>query len=87
MKNTGTLHLIPVTLGGADARQSLPAATLQAACAIDYFLVENEKSARQFLKDIGHPRPIRELQIERFDKDSTAARATELLQPLIGGRS
>jgi 16S rRNA (cytidine1402-2'-O)-methyltransferase len=83
----GTLHLIPVTLGAADACLSLPASALQTACGLDYFLVENEKSARQFLKNIGHPRSLRELQIERFDKDSNTARAIELLQPLRAGRS
>jgi 16S rRNA (cytidine1402-2'-O)-methyltransferase len=66
---------------------SLPASALQAACDLDYYLVENEKSARQFLKNIGHPRAVRELQIERFDKDGDPARAVELLQPLLAGRS
>ena len=84
---SGLLHLIPVTLGAVDARLSLPASALQVACELDYFLVENEKSARQFLKSIAHPRALHELQIERFDKDSDAARATQLLQPLLAGRS
>ncbi len=83
----GVLHLIPVTLGETDPHLMLPASALQAACSLDYFLAENEKSARQFLKGIGHPQPLRDLQIERFDKDSTAERATELLQPLLTGRS
>jgi len=84
---SGVLHLIPVTLGAADARLSLPPSALQAACGLDYFLVENEKSARQFLKSIAHPLALRELQIERFDKDGDAARAAALLQPLLAGRS
>ena len=83
----GALHLIPVTLGDTDPRGSLPAPVLQAAFALDYFLVENEKSARQFLKEIGHPRPLRELTLTRFDKDCDLALATTLLQPLLAGRS
>ena len=86
-KIPGALHLIPVTLGGADARATLAAAAVDTASALDYFIVENEKSARHFLKNIGHPRALRELQIERFDKDGDAARAAALLQPVMAGRS
>ncbi len=83
----GELHLIPVTLGDTDPRMVLSPSALQAACELDYFLAENAKSARQFLKSIAHPRPVRDLQIECFDKNSSAERAAGLLQPLMAGRS
>ena len=83
----GVLHLIPVTLGEGDPRSALPAPVLQAASGLDYFLVENEKSARRFLKSMGHPRALRELRLERFDKDCDLARAAALLQPVLAGRS
>jgi 16S rRNA (cytidine1402-2'-O)-methyltransferase len=83
----GSLHLIPVTLGEADARAVLPASAIEIAASLDYFLVENAKSARHFLKGIAHPRPLREIEIEIFDKDSDLERARALLQPLISGRS
>jgi 16S rRNA (cytidine1402-2'-O)-methyltransferase len=83
----GELHLIPVTLGASDPRLVLPASAIQAACSLDYFIAENAKSARQFLKSVGHVRPLRELQIECFDKDGSTERATALLQPLLSGRS
>ncbi|MDB5810401.1 MAG: rsmI [Betaproteobacteria bacterium] len=81
------LHLIPVTLGAGDAHLMLPPSAIQAACRLDYFLAENAKTARQFLKSIGHPRPLREVQIECFDKDSSLENAVELLKPLLAGRS
>ena len=83
----GVLHLIPVTLGDTDARATLSATALEAAAGLDYFLVENEKSARRFIKNIGHARALRELQFERFDRTGDLARATRLLQPLLAGRS
>ena len=83
----GTLHLIPVTLGDDRACAGLPQATLALVNALDYFIVENEKSARRFLKNAAHPTPLQQLQIERFDKNSDAARAAQLLQPLGAGRS
>ncbi len=83
----GELHLIPVALVDTDPRATLSAAAMQRAARLDYFIVENEKSARRFLKNIDHPRPLRELQLARFDKDGDAARAIALLQPLLAGRS
>ncbi len=82
----GVLHLIPVTLGDTDPRATLSATALEAAAGLDYFLVENEKSARRFIKNIGHSRPLRDLQFERFDKAGDLQRAGELLQPLLAGR-
>ena len=83
----GVLHLIPVTLGDSDARPVLPQTTIDAIAALDYFIVESEKSARRFLKSVGHPQPVQRLTIERFDKDSSPERAEQLLQPLLKGRS
>jgi 16S rRNA (cytidine1402-2'-O)-methyltransferase len=83
----GTLHLIPVPLGGDHARAILPAATLEVIAGLDYFIVENEKSARRFLHNIAHPKPLQQLWLERFDKNGTSARAVQLLQPVIEGRS
>ncbi len=83
----GALHLIPVTLGDTDPHMSLPPSALHAACALDYFLAENAKTARGFLKSIGHPKALRDLKIELFDKDSSPERATELLHSLSTGRS
>jgi 16S rRNA (cytidine1402-2'-O)-methyltransferase len=65
----------------------LPESTLLATASINYFIVENEKSARQFLKSAAHPIAIRQLKIERFDKNDGAERAAQLLLPVVAGRS
>jgi 16S rRNA (cytidine1402-2'-O)-methyltransferase len=83
----GVLHLIPVTLGDVAPRAVLPLTTVAAISALDYFIVENAKSARQFLKNAGHPKPLRELTLERFDKDASVQLAERLLEPLLEGRS
>ncbi|HUO44526.1 MAG TPA: SAM-dependent methyltransferase [Burkholderiales bacterium] len=85
--NAGILHLIPTPLGGETIANALPRGTLEIIATLDYFIAENEKSARHFLKLAGHPRPLRELRIERFDKDSNAEDAGQLLQPVIDGAS
>ncbi len=86
-REAGVLHLIPVPLGPGVARAALPEATLDAARALDYFIVENEKSARRFLREVAHPKPIQHLTLQRFDKDSDRERAREVLVPVLDGRS
>jgi 16S rRNA (cytidine1402-2'-O)-methyltransferase len=84
----GILHLIPVTLGDdTTARLVLPQSTRAVLTALDYFIVENAKSARAFLKSAGHPVALQRLTMEEFDKNGTPARAELLLQPLRTGRS
>lgn len=83
----GLLHLIPVALNGDNARVVLPSTTLAIIATLDYFIVENEKSARRFLKDVPHPQSIQRLHLESFDKSGSAGRAVELLRPLTTGRS
>jgi len=82
----GRLHLIPVALGEVAAIPSLPPSTLGIIAALDYFIAENERSARRFLKSAGHPGPLQQLAIERFDKNGNRALASALLQPVLAGR-
>ena len=83
----GALHLVPVPLGGEDVAAVLPQSVRDTLAQIDYFIVENEKTARQFLARLPHPQPIRDLTISLFDKDGTPAQAETLLTPLASGRS
>ena len=65
----GTLHLIPVPLGElaeADPSQSLPATLLPVIRELRHFVVENATSARAFLKTVGMPVPIAELDIREL---------------------
>jgi 16S rRNA (cytidine1402-2'-O)-methyltransferase len=75
------LYLIPVPLGGpaADALSGAAAATVR---SLRDFAVENAKSARAFLGDLGMPCPLRELSVREIDGDAAA-----LLAPLRAGLS
>jgi 16S rRNA (cytidine1402-2'-O)-methyltransferase len=82
----GTLYLVPTGLGAADVSQFLPPATLSAVRNIEYFVAENAKTARAFLKAIAHPKPLQGLTIEVLDEHTPASRVPALLQPLRDGR-
>jgi len=64
----GILYAIPTPLGGA-AADALPASALVTVRALRHFAVENAKTARAFLNDVGMSCPIQELQISVLEKN------------------
>ena len=49
---TGKLYLIPTTLGDTEPLNVLPLTVKKAIENIDTYIVENEKTARRFIKKI-----------------------------------
>lgn len=94
----GTLHLVPVPIAdissgtgaakGAvqDAPGSpaavLPGPTIEVARRSRYFLAENARSARAFLKAIAHPEPIASLRIVEIGHAPDATLIDNWLDPL-----
>ncbi len=64
----GILYAIPTPPGGA-AADALPASALVTVRALRHFAVENAKTARAFLNDVGMSCPIQELQISVLEKN------------------
>ncbi len=54
----GRLLLLPCGVADGMALATLPAATIEAARGCGHFLAENARTARAFLKEVGHPRPL-----------------------------
>lgn len=73
------LYLVPVALGAEDAPAWLPSATLDAARALRTFFVEDAKSARRFLKAIGHPGPLQSLALHLLNEHTK----DDQLEPLL----
>ena len=82
---TGTLYLIPTTLGGGNADAVLPVGVQARIRRLDYFIAENPKTARIFLKLIGSLRPLQSIAIERLDHNTPAAAIDSLLEPVFAG--
>lgn len=83
----GALHLVPNLLGAVAPERVLPARTIDAARAIERWIVETPKAARAFLKSIGHPRPIAALAIEALSERPTHAELSALLAPAREGNA
>ena len=82
---SGTLYLIPTTLGGGNADDALPAGVQARIRRLDYFIAENPKTARAFLKLIGTGRPLQSTAIERLDHNTPPAAIDTLLEPVLAG--
>jgi len=91
----GTLYLIPNTLGPTEAAPHalthiLPEQVQEIASKLDYFVAENAKTARAFLKlvAIDHPlaRPLQEIQIAELNVNTPPQALAALLAPLLEGR-
>lgn len=82
---SGALVLLPTPIATAPASAVLPAEVIDTARRIEHFLAENAKSARAFLKLIGHPRPLRELAIVEIGHRPDPGSIDEWLQPLQMG--
>ncbi len=84
---TGRLYLLPVPLGeDSPAPSILPPHTVDAIKDIDYFIVENAKSARAVLRQLPMSRPLQKLEMHEFDEHTPPERVPELLAPLAAGR-
>src|SRR5262252_1026475 len=85
-ESAGALYLLPNTLGDTPAEAVIPAAALHRARSLDYFVAEDPKSARAFLKRIRFPRPIQEARIERLDHNTNPRDIPALLEPILTGK-
>jgi 16S rRNA (cytidine1402-2'-O)-methyltransferase len=66
----------------------LPKTNLDIMNSLDYFIVENIRSARRFLSRAGVERKIDELEFVELNEHTTAGAAVEaMVKPLLQGRS
>ncbi|AYA38253.1 SAM-dependent methyltransferase [Hymenobacter oligotrophus] len=79
----GTLYLIPTVLADDTAAQVLPPQIAERVADLGYFLVENARTARRFIKQVAPAQVIEELRISVIDKDSTDTQVRAALEPLV----
>ena len=86
----GTLYLVPVTLGNdnisALLATSLPPDVIKHTQTTEHFIVESEKSARQFLSAIKTAKPVRELSLNLLNEHTPDKDVAALLAPLLAGK-
>ncbi len=81
----GKLYLLPVPLAEASAAKVLPAAQTDIINRIKHYVVENEKTSRRWLREMGLKTPQSELDILVFDKRTNKQQLAEYFRALKAG--
>lgn len=81
----GTLYCLPNLIADGTLEAAVPPAVRSRAAGIRFFLVEAAKSARAYLKLLGHPGPISDLRIEEIGHDPDPALLDRWLEPVLAG--
>ena len=84
--STGTLYLIPVSLGGEDLAWTIPPAVRKCVAELDSFIVEHPKTARHFLKQIGCALPLQRIHMGVLDEHTKPTEFESLLAPVFTGK-
>ncbi|MES2932533.1 MAG: SAM-dependent methyltransferase [Pseudomonadota bacterium] len=92
----GILYLIPNTLGVTDGEVDplahiIPESVRNITAQLDYFVAENAKTTRAFLKLVAVKhrlcKPLQEITIAELNVNTAATALPALLAPLLGGRN
>ncbi len=81
----GKLYLIPNTLGNADATYTIPSQVAALACSLRFFIVENVRTARRYLRSLDRTMDIDGSTFFVLDKHTTVGEFAEYLKPLKEG--
>ena len=81
----GRIYLIPVTLAGDDYQKVIPAKVLDITKALRYFIVEDIRSARRYLRLIDKQFPIDDSVFFELNEHTADSEIEHYLKPLSGG--
>lgn len=84
---TSKVYLIPSLLGESPYNRVLPEFNLEIIRSINTFVVENEKSARKFIKQVCPEKVQSDLDLYILDKDTNPQELFELVKLLDQGKT
>lgn len=87
LQNIGELYLIPTTLGDSELERVLPSYNLELVKTLNYFVVENLRTARRFLKKWWSEFDIDSLHFFELNKHTKMEEMNLFLQILKKGNS
>ncbi|MDG4717291.1 SAM-dependent methyltransferase [Winogradskyella marincola] len=83
----GQLYLIPTRLGDNPPLEVLPISIKKVIEDIDYYIVENEKTARRFIKRISPSKSQPSLKLSVLNKYTTEEERNTFLNPCLEGHT
>lgn len=79
--------MIPCPIGETEPFEVLPAKNKEVMDSIDYFVVENLRSARRFLSSAKIEKPIHELHFSELNHHTQPHEIGKLIEPLLNGHN
>ena len=83
----GKLYLIPTTLGEGNPDEVLPITIKRTIEFIDDYIVENEKTARKFIKSVLPEKVQASLRLSVLNKHTEVSEHAKMIQPCIEGNN
>jgi 16S rRNA (cytidine1402-2'-O)-methyltransferase len=82
---TGTLYLIPTTIGSDNWESVIPPLVISRTRSLKHFIVEDIRTTRRYLSKIGVETPIDQLSFQILNEHTQQAEIEALIKPLIQG--
>ncbi len=83
----GKVYLIPTVIADDTQHGVIPQQVKDVIASLDYFLVENLRTARRYVSSLKLGLHIESLQFELLDKKTPATQLQQLMHPVQKGRS
>ncbi len=81
----GKLYLIPTTLGEMEPNDVLPQTVKRTIDCIDQYIVENEKTARRFIKSVHPEKTQSSLKLTTLNKHTEISEHNTMISPCLNG--
>jgi len=81
----GRIFLIPVTLGGDDFLKVIPEKVISLTRSLRFFIVEDIRSARRYLRLIDKVFPINDTVFFELNEHTADTDLAQYLQPVLNG--
>lgn len=87
MQQFGKLYLIPTTMGDCEPMDVLPQTVKRCLDFIDDYIVENEKTARKFIKSVQPEKVQASLRLSSLNKHTEISEHNKMIQPCLEGKN
>jgi len=85
MEKMANLYLIPTTLGDNEPANVVPATLVDTVRSLRFFIVENIRTARRYLKKLDRDIDIDSLQFMELNKHTDRKQLEQFLHPVLNG--
>jgi 16S rRNA (cytidine1402-2'-O)-methyltransferase len=83
----GTLYLIPSVIAEDTANSVIPEDVIKYISELDEFIVENERTARRFLKSIMYARSLDSIVLHTLNKHTDSSEIHSFIHALLNGKN